>query len=437
MSNVRVLRDGLEWSDAVGSIQIDVTTDLRHGCFVVRARVPTRRLVAAGEHDRAVALIDALRGYVSTADDVRGSMLLQLEDGRLEGPGGVVQEGFITAFPVLRSSEGWSARDGLIAGGRPVTLGAGLVELGDQGAVGWLGRLLVRWPSLVTRRLPDGGRRFVLTGVLAVVTPAVESQGAESPEERLSTDRIVELGERAYRAVDFSVRPTDVEPFSGAPAAAQAVLAATSSLTTLEDLERLATDPRGVVRAAVASNPAAPAEAVERLVLDPSPTVRAAVALNPGASSSACATLARDGDELVRITNAWSAGRSADVLRLLMGDEAWTVRFAAADNPRSPVEVVERAVDDGAWQVRAAAAARVDLPFASFERLAGDEHRMVRMAAAASPLCTPQQLDSFASSSDPELREVVEGLRSRRYHFEDGLRHLPLFGADANASPYA
>lgn len=347
-------------------------------------------------------LMEALRRFARARNESgsRLSTWVELIDGRLEGPGGEVEDAVFQPFPVASSSAGWVVEDSLVCSAGLVAYGAGPLRVVEAGRarVGW--RFALKFPSVEVVPVAAGEPLLQLTRPVVFYVPVRDETVARVGEEHagLPGDAAVPAGPvvEAFATVGVWVERLDVPTVGGVAGmpARSALAAAASGATARELLDRLAQQGDGIVRATVGCNAAAERAVLARLAEDPERLVRQCVAMNAAAPSATLLLLSLDSDSAVRAQASWNRRCPVRALRSNSRDPAWQVRFAVADNPRCPTRVLDQLNGDERWEVRAAAAANPSCSEVARTRAVNDERPEVRLAVRANP---PRDFDQRPS----------------------------------------
>ena len=147
-------------------------------------------------------------------------------------------------------------------------------------------------------------------------------------------------------------------------------------------LRVLAGDSCDEVRAAVAFHRDTPPETLEKLAGDDYRWVRDSLASNPSAPAETLWTLTGDEDSYVRETAAEHAALAPERLQALAAHQDWRLRAAVALNPAMSVELLETLAGDDNSDVRRCVCHNNNVPAAVLDALGSDPDYWVRAAAA-------------------------------------------------------
>ncbi|HTK06437.1 MAG TPA: hypothetical protein VL485_04650 [Ktedonobacteraceae bacterium] len=177
--------------------------------------------------------------------------------------------------------------------------------------------------------------------------------------------------------------------------------------TPLENVYRLLSDSKRVVRRAAVSHPALTQQDYEILALDQETSVRAALARVPRIGLDLLSQLARDPAPAVRAAVARNVKINVETLTTLAHDPEPVVRAAAAANSRLPGEIQSMLATDPEVAVRAGVSGNARLPESCFAVLVQDPSPLVRKQLAANSRLPVQHLETLWRTGNAEVWQGV------------------------------
>jgi hypothetical protein len=214
---------------------------------------------------------------------------------------------------------------------------------------------------------------------------------------------------KKYESPDLSLPIEELEALSKGLGYAKCLVASHPN-TTLEILQKLATDPNSAVRGAVVGHPKTTEELREKFATDPNEYVRGAVARLPQTTAKVLLFMKKEPHAEIREQLAKHPNTPLELFWSLASDRELDVKLAVASYPKTPEVILKYLFEKGSdpkGHTKKAIAKNAGLDKTWLLALAKSRDNGIRLAVSRNPSASPEILAILSTDKMENVRYAV------------------------------